>query len=473
MPTKQARYQQINFTTKTGIQFALHTIVYIFIANFMKFLSLNRTLKLYFLITYLLILWLVSSTIPFIEIYNESLQSFVYLIITFVLYGLFYIFPAIVLTVIAKIVTEKRQFKNETITYAVAILTAGVTTLLLYANAKIFSLYGMYINGFIINLMTTPGGIESLGGSRESDIGFTLIAGGFFLLQALVLWISRLICHKYASFSLSFNRLPLITVVVAIATHMWFAFDHQTTNQLVTISESIPFHQTVSARRFFKLFGLNNHQAAGIRVKGQLNYPLNPIQTQKTKQAYNIIWLTSESWRADSLNETVMPNTWKFAQNSARFTRNYSGGNGTRMGVFSMFTGLPGSYWFSFLAEHKGAAIIDLLQQKNYQMRFFTSARFSYPEFDQTIFARVPKAQLQETRHPKSGWENDQNNVTDLLSFIDQRDPQQPFFTFMFFESPHARYYFPPESIIATPYRDDIHYATIDKKTFKDDYKFF
>ena len=39
----------------------------------------------------------------------------------------------------------------------------------------------------------------------------------------------------------------------------------------------------------------------------------------------------------------------------------------------------------------------------------------------------------------------------------------------MFFESPHARYYFPPESVIAKPYRDDINYATIDKKKFNED----
>ncbi len=39
----------------------------------------------------------------------------------------------------------------------------------------------------------------------------------------------------------------------------------------------------------------------------------------------------------------------------------------------------------------------------------------------------------------------------------------------MFFESPHARYYFPPESVIAKPYRNDINYATISKKKFNED----
>jgi membrane-anchored protein YejM (alkaline phosphatase superfamily) len=33
---------------------------------------------------------------------------------------------------------------------------------------------------------------------------------------------------------------------------------------------------------------------------------------------------------------------------------------------------------------------------------------------------------------------------------------------FLFFESPHARYYFPPESVIRRPYLEDLSYATMD-----------
>jgi membrane-anchored protein YejM (alkaline phosphatase superfamily) len=39
----------------------------------------------------------------------------------------------------------------------------------------------------------------------------------------------------------------------------------------------------------------------------------------------------------------------------------------------------------------------------------------------------------------------------------------------MFFESPHARYYFPPESVIAKPYRDDLNYATLSKEALRND----
>ena len=34
----------------------------------------------------------------------------------------------------------------------------------------------------------------------------------------------------------------------------------------------------------------------------------------------------------------------------------------------------------------------------------------------------------------------------------------------MFFESPHARYYFPPESVIRTPYPEDINYFSLSRE---------
>ena len=126
-----------------------------------------------------------------------------------------------------------------------------------------------------------------------------------------------------------------------------------------------------------------------------------------------------------------------------------------------MFYGLYGNYWFAFLDEHRGPLIMDLLSQDNYQMNMFTSAKFTYPEFDRTIFSRIPKEQLHEAG-TGPGWQRDRTNVSELLNCIDGRDPSRPFMTFMFFESPHARYFFPPETIIRKPFLEELNYATMD-----------
>ena len=429
----------------------------------------KNILKTYFLLTYLLVLWLVSDSISFSSIYEQGWLAFSFTLPAFLLYGLYYLLPAMGMTTLTRLISQRKNQNSMAPTYIVAVVTGGITTLLMYANAKIFSLYGMFFNGFILNLVITPGGIESLGGSSASDVGFALIALGFLSVQILILWLVRKFYIQKPAVQLSFKFLPLTVLITTLVIHLGFALDRYSTEQLHVVAESIPFYQTVSAKGFFKALGFNPQRDTKLKVKGKLNYPLNPIKLNAPAKPYNIIWLTSESWRADSLDEKVMPNSWNFSKNAARFTRNYSTGNGTRMGVFGMFTGLPGNYWFTFLESRKGAAFIDVLLQQQYQMSLYTSAKFTYPEFDKTIFSQLPIEQLHDDNKASTGWENDRNNVDRLLSFIDKRDPNKPFFTFMFFESPHARYYFPPESVIATPYRDDINYATISKKKFKDD----
>lgn len=453
----------------------MNAIAYMTPANITK---LSQTLRLYFFCTYVFLLFLVASTIEFKEIYADNQFNFVFLCITFVMYGGFYLIPSYVLTHASKKLLNAQLSKpaaQKTI-YAVAISTTAITTLLFYANAKLYALYGMYINGFVLNLVMTPGGIESLGGSASSDMGFAAIALGFLLFQTALLWITvqftqinfaqqkPALAQSFGWKSAIFGLLTIVTV------HMTFAYDMHTKHQLSSVAQMVPFYQSVSARSIFKAIGIKGTRSSSLKAKGKLHYPLYPIQSVKPTKPYNIVWLVSESWRADMLNAHVMPNTWNFAQQSTRFTKNYSTGNGTRAGVFGMMMGLPSSYWFQFLQEQRGATILDVMRSQGYQMQFYTSGLFSYPEFDKTIFAQIPTKEMHDAQGNKNpGWQNDQQNVGDLLSFIDQRDVNKPFFTFMFFESPHARYYFPPESVIAKPYRDDLNYASLSKKALRTD----
>jgi len=90
----------------------------------------------------------------------------------------------------------------------------------------------------------------------------------------------------------------------------------------------------------------------------------------------------------------------------------------------------------------------------------YTSAKFSYPEFDKTIFAGVESSALDD-RNEGLGWKDDRHHVDQMLQFIEKRDQTKPFMTFMFFESPHARYYFPEENVVEKDYLADFNYATM------------
>ena len=431
---------------------------------------LRRILSYYFLLTYGVLLAITWDGIDFASAKTDGALTLGFALTVWLSYGVIYLLPALTLTwLIEKVLDRKRENGRTGILYPLAVLSTATTTLFFYANAKLFALYGIFINSFVINLISTPGGLESLGASNASNATFAFIAIAFLLIQIALLALTVFVYRKFGEPSWvprrGFTLLLILFVFASFGERMVYAYTTATGVASVSaLTQKVPYYLGLSARGLLSKFGVKvDHKKAFQLTKGSLHYPLNPLQVEKPAKPLNIVWLVSESWRADMLDAEIMPNTWAFAQTAKRFTHNYSGGNGTRVGVFSMFTGIPGNYWFPMLAERKGAPIIEVLKDQNYQMSFYTSAKFSYPEFDATIFSQVPAEQLHELGSGM-GWEKDQQNVANLLKFIDTRDKSRPFFTFMFFESPHARYYFPPESVIRTPYPEDINYFTLSRE---------
>lgn len=438
-----------------------------------------RALLWYFALTYLALLWINFGNLDITAAREDGAGSVFFLLNAYAGYNAMYLFPALLLTWLAGRPVLWKLLRAPgfaaTATNVAAVGSGALTTLFFYANTKLHALYGMFVNGFVINLIVTPGGIESLGGSNASSLGFALITAAFFVAHALLLfavqrWMSR------GGQPFSWPRrwvwlLALVFVVSTVGDRLTYAYANAVgKNEMLVLTQGVPYYVGLTARHFFHGLGFKlAPQDQGVNLKGKLNYPAHPLQFTKPAKPYNVVWLVSESWRADTLDPEIMPNASAFAAQAQNFKLHYSGGNGTRIGVFTMMTGVPGSYWQAFYESHRGAPLIDVMQQQGYQMSLYTSAKFSYPEFDQTIFSQVPKAQLHTIDGPGQGWEKDRKNVSDLLDFIDKRDPSKPFFTFMFFESPHARYYFPPESVIRKPYRDDINYATLDQDNLRED----
>ena len=433
--------------------------------------QLRRVLAYFFLLTYLVLLAITWDGIDFSSARGDGPMVFGFAIAVWLSYGVIYLLPALILTWLAeKFVHRERELGHTAVFYPLAVLCTGITTLFFYANAKLFMLYGIFVNSFVINLVTTPGGLESLGASNASNATFAVIAVGFLLLQVLLLALTLFVYRKYGEPRWLprrfFAGLVVIFAITTVGERMVYAYGTATgVTSISSLTLTIPYYLGVTARTLLSKFGVKVDRKKEFTLSnGALNYPLNPLVVEKPAKPLNIVWLVSESLRWDMLEPEIMPSTWAFAQNATRFTRNFSGGNGTRVGVFTMFTGIPGNYWFPMLAERRGAPIIDVLKQQNYQMSLYTSAKFSYPEFDSTIFSQLPSDILHEAPGAAQGWENDRINVSKMLKFIDSRDKGRPFFTFMFFESPHARYYFPPESVIRKPYPDDINYFTLNRE---------
>jgi uncharacterized protein len=354
--------------------------------------------------------------------------------------------------------------------YALALVGASLVQAGIYADKTIFHIFGMHFNGFIWNVISTPGGIDSMDSSGWAMVDYAAFILGLVAVQVLVLLVVLYFRPLHRVWPRLFNgwvRAALfgLVVVVGLGQQFVYGLSHMKSYAPVLVSaQAFPFYISTTFQGTAKKLGFDitrQHDFQMDQGEIQLKYPLKPLVVHKPDKPMNIVWLACESLRWDMLDPQIMPKTWAFSQRARRYTYHYSGGNGTRMGVFTMFYGLYGNYWFSFLNEHQGPVLIDVLRDQNYQMQMYTSAGFNYPEFDKTVFGRIPSDDL----HPYQtgqGWERDRVNVKRIMSFIDGRDRSRPFMTFMFFESSHARYFFPEESVIRRPYLKEFNYATAD-----------
>jgi membrane-anchored protein YejM (alkaline phosphatase superfamily) len=70
------------------------------------------------------------------------------------------------------------------VVYAVAVLMASVTLVMLYADFSIYKIFGFHLNGFVWNLVTTPGGIDSIVPHSSLLSGITGSAGMVYFSSA-------------------------------------------------------------------------------------------------------------------------------------------------------------------------------------------------------------------------------------------------------------------------------------------------
>jgi len=430
----------------------------------------------YFLLSYALLLLNTRGFLKHVEYSGHWL--FAYAGAVQVAYTLLYLCPVLILVISihlilnARIIRQTLGLRKVVIVrtvYASAIIGCALMQYIIFADKSVFDVFGFHLNGFVWNLVFTRGGIESMGAGAGTTLFAILVGLGFLIVQMALLLLVRKVSLVRNTMVRSYRRIPIIIGVcfVSIAgLYAQFGYgisSFQSYAPNLAVANAFPCFIPTTFSKFAISLGYKVQRTPTISVGKNafgLRYPLREIRRDPTIKPPNIVWLVSESLRADMLDPEIMPNAWSLSERSSRFEHHYSGGNGTRMGMFSMFYGLYGPYWFPFLAERRGPVLVDTLLDLDYQMGVYTSAMFSYPEFDQTLFSRLPSDQLHEGGL-KPAWRQDQKHIDSILRFIDQRDKSKPFMTFLFFESPHANYSFSKSAVIRKPYADNLNYLSM------------
>jgi membrane-anchored protein YejM (alkaline phosphatase superfamily) len=141
------------------------------------------------------------------------------------------------------------------------------------------------------------------------------------------------------------------------------------------------------------------------------------------------------------------------------FRNHFSGGNSSRMGMFSLFYGLPPGYWASFSSLQRPTVLVDELQAQDYQLGLFSSASMYRPVvLDRTAFANVPDLRIVTEPESDPSWKRDQKLTKEWFDWLASRDPGRPFFGFLFYDATMGRSV-PPDYPRQVRPASDEHYA--------------
>ena len=168
---------------------------------------------------------------------------------------------------------------------------------------------------------------------------------------------------------------------------------------------------------------------------GQLRYPLQPLTCSADSATLpNILFILVDALRPDKINADTTPRITEFAEQGLQFSNHYSGGNSSRMGIFSLFYGLPSTYWQTFYDLQRPPVLMEQLTASGYEIAAFSSVGFGSPaQIDRTVFAAVaPEARVTAPRGA-----GDRNvYITDAWEqwLAGRADNAQPFFGFLYYD---------------------------------------
>jgi uncharacterized protein len=314
---------------------------------------------------------------------------------------------------------------------AVAVLLATAGLALLVLDANVFVERRFHLSLFTVALFETSTWVFS-------GLVF-VIALAFEALLAGTLW------RWLAGRRRPAGGRPLAVVLLACwlgsqALHVWA--DAVGYSPVTRFTAMLPLYYPVHAKRTLaKLGWLDEERVRQARLlregsadaAGDLRYPLQPLQC--SAPGGHSLWILIDALRPDAIDPVSSPTVAAFRDTGQSFANHWSGGNSSRMGIFSMFYGLPGTYWQSFYDVQRPPVLLDEFRHQGYELMTASAVGYGSPtQLDRTVFAGE---QGLKPEADATGVENNRQVTADWLQWLGRREATaRPFFAFLYYDPP-------------------------------------
>ena len=379
----------------------------------------------------------------------------------FAVFGHFFLAYLLLFIICLPLVKLKKFFANILLAILFGLFQIG-----LYIDTIVFEQYRFHVNESVLSMVFSGQVVDfSL---VTYLLMFSLIIVSFSLENFLLYLLDKKTTRqKRRSKAVLFFTLFLSSsLIISHLVHMvafYYAY-----SPIMVVKEYIPLYRPFTSKKIMGFFDKQGQRKVIFEIDNKhdsISYPkkalvINP-ENQKLK---NIVFIVLDSWRYDTFNETISPNSYRFAlkHKAVIFDNHYSTGNATRTGIFGLFYGIAGTYWDAFLRNSIPSLFVTTLQKEKYNIGIFTSAKITAPEFDRTAFVTIKNLRISS----KDGTAacRDQQITDDWLAWYKNRDASKPSFSFLFYDAPHA-YDFPDDFPVKFKPIGDLNYMTLNNET--------
>ncbi len=333
-------------------------------------------------------------------------------------------------------------FRKQILTKYLFIILSVFFISILKLDSIVYDQFRYHLSPFVFELVFGKNASDIFDVSSFSIpfVIFTIIV--LILLEFLFFYLSKKITLKNINFHIKPTSIGLI--IAFSFTQLVYAWaDASYYRPITQIANVYPLYYPLTAKGFLTRNNFvdaeevrKNRDLYRITNNHLIKYPLSKIVSTPLGQKKNIIFLIIDSWRYDCMDSLITPNIYKLSTQSQYFENHYSGSNGTRAGIFSLFYGISGLYWQDFTNFEKSPVFIDELMRQEYQIKIWASATIQNPTFDKNIFSKVKNLRLKSKG--KSICARDKEITDECLSFLENENSSKPFFAFLFYDSAHG-----------------------------------
>jgi len=271
----------------------------------------------------------------------------------------------------------------------------------------------------------------------------------FSLIQFIIMLVFHYFLAKEVGKSLetrkekSYLGVSLAALVISAwiyvqSVHIWADATYK--SSITTFTRYLPLFRPIHAKRDLARFGLidsdqlREKNISNEVLDSELLYPKTPLQCSSDVESKNVLVILIDALRPEMLTNEIMPNTSKLFSKSISFENHYSGGTSSRMGMFSLFYGLPSTYWRVFHDNLKSSLMIQQFDESGYDVQAISSSGLGSPAvLDRTAFAGISKINLK----PLSDSEiKSLELTTDLWEEAMNQKSESKFFTLIHYDPP-------------------------------------